>query len=178
MNTSCVKAHCTNGGSVGRVRVNDELDDYLRSLSLFGITAIWTLCRHTHFVTSVAFSPDGRRVLTGSSYEAKLWDVGTGEEIRTLSGHTVHLGDVAFSPDGTRVVTAGRLYNTNTAKLWDAETGEMIRTFRHTTWVRSVEFSPDGRFVLTGSLDGTARIWDISDPAARSGIADEEWALY
>jgi WD40 repeat protein len=120
---------------------------------------IRTFRGHTGQVRSVAFSPDGTRVLTGSSDEtAKLWDAETGQEIRTFLGHTGWVVSVAFSPDGKRVLTGSW---DGTAKLWDAETGQEIRTFRgHASWVFSVAFSPDGKRVLTGSWDSTAKLWD------------------
>ncbi len=63
-----------------------------------------------------------------------------------------------YSPDGKYIATAGSLG----AFLWDAETGALLRTFRgHTGLVLSVAFSPDGKRVLTGSDDGTARIWQL-----------------
>ncbi|HOE12603.1 MAG TPA: hypothetical protein PLQ35_17085, partial [bacterium] len=68
-------------------------------------------------VRSVAFSPDGTKVLTGSDdYTAKLWDAGTGAVIRTFSGHTDYVNSVAFSPDGTKVLTG---IDDGTARIWD-----------------------------------------------------------
>ncbi len=113
---------------------------------------------HTDLVSSVAFSPDGTKVLTGSRDKtAKLWDAGTGEPIRTFSGHTDYVESVAFSPDGTKVLTGS---GDKTAKLWDAGTGLVIRTFSgHTSSVTSVAFSPDGTKVLTKSYPD-AKLWD------------------
>jgi len=124
-----------------------------------------TIRGHTDWVMSVAFSPDGKRVLMGSDDGiARLWDAETGQEIRTFLGHRSYVLSVAFSPDGTRVLTWSSLED-NTAKLWDVETGQEIRTFLgHTSSVTSVAFSPDGTQVLTGSGDGTARIWELVQP--------------
>ncbi|MFH1739482.1 MAG: WD40 repeat domain-containing protein, partial [bacterium] len=119
---------------------------------------------HTAPVNSVAFSPDGTKVLTGSyDRTAKLWDVESGAEIRTFSGHIGYVYSVVFSPDGTRVLTTE---GDGTAKLWDAEAGTEIRTFSGWTWgISSVVFSPDGMKVLTGSYDGTAKLWDVESGA-------------
>jgi WD40 repeat protein len=114
---------------------------------------------HTDAVTSVAFSPDGTRILTGSSDKtARLWDVATGKTVATLDGHTSGVSLVAFSPDGARILTGSW---DKTARLWDAATGKMLAPLEgHTDTVTSVAFSRDGTRVLTGSYDKTARLWD------------------
>jgi len=112
-------------------------------------------------VRSVAWSPDGRQVATGShDHTARIWDATTGEVVRTLDGHGNWVLSVAWSPDGRRVATGSR---DKTARIWDATTGEVIRALEgHGDWVRSVAWSPDGRRVATGSSDKTARIWDAT----------------
>jgi len=120
------------------------------------------------YVTSVAFSPNGRQVLTGSwDGTARVWDAATGKELRQFEGHTGWVLSVAFSPDGRQVLTgSGNPFertSDNTARLWDAATGQELRRFEgHTDPVTSVAFSPDGRQVLTGSGDKTARLWDAA----------------
>ena len=128
-------------------------------------------------ISSVAFSPDGARTLTGSwDGTAKLWNAETGALIRTFSVNDYEILSVAYSPDGTRVLTGS---TDRTAELWDAETGALIRKlFGHSDYVTSVAFSPDGSRVLTGSNDGTAKLWDAETGAeiwAFSGHDDFVW---
>ena len=113
---------------------------------------------HTSTVTSVAFSPDGKQVLTGSGDKtAILWEAVSGEKLRSFEGHTSIVNSVAFSPDGKHVLTGS---SDHTAILWDAASGENFRSFEgHTSTVTSVAFSPDGKQVLTGSWDTTAILW-------------------
>ena len=90
-----------------------------------------TFTGHTGVVQGVAFSPDGKQVLTSSSDEtARLWDVRQREEVLKFTGHTGSLRGAAFSPDGKTVLTGG---DDNTARLWDAQTGlELKRFIGHT----------------------------------------------
>jgi WD40 repeat protein len=115
---------------------------------------------HTRGVYGLAFSPDGKLVLTGSDDKtARLWDLHTGKPIHNLQGHTNDVRAVAFSPDGKLVLTGS---HDRTARLWDAQTGQPIRTFEGIKGrVECVAFSPDGKLALAGSADKTAWLWDV-----------------
>jgi WD40 repeat protein len=113
---------------------------------------------HTGIVAGVAFSPDGRSLVTSSfDGSARLWDVATGKEVRRFLGHQGEAFGAAFSPDGRYVATSGA---DGTARLWEVATGLEVRRFAgHTGLVRNVVFSPDGKYILTASDDRTARLW-------------------
>jgi predicted NACHT family NTPase len=122
---------------------------------------IRSLRGHVRAVTSVAVSPDGKRILTGSmDRTAKVWDALEGKELFTLFGHAQWIWAVAFSPDGQRLATGSR---DGTAMIWDAANGDLLLTCKgHSSEVSAVAFSPDSRRVLTGSSDRTARVWDAT----------------
>jgi WD40 repeat protein len=89
-----------------------------------------------------------------------LWDVNTGNCIKTLTGHTNWVWAVVFSPDGKTLVSGSC---DRTVRLWDVSTGRCIRTLTgHTREIYSVSFSPDGQTVASGCADETARLWDVN----------------
>ena len=119
--------------------------------------ALQVFSGHLEYVTSVAFSPDGTRILTGSKDKtARLWSI-EGEQMAVFSGHGDAVTSVAFSPDGTRILTGSW---DDTARLWSLEGEELAVFSGHGDDVLSVAFSPDGTRILTGSLAKTARLWD------------------
>lgn len=122
-----------------------------------------TLFGHTQEVQSVAFSPDGQTLASGSTDgTVKLWNVNTGKAYRTLSDHTDSVWSVAISPDGQTLASGSW---DRTVKIWNLNTGEVKRTLRgHSKQVHSIAFSPDGRTIASGDLGGTIKLW-----SARSG---------
>ncbi len=127
-----------------------------------------TLPGHTQGVWAVAFSPDGKTMLTGAEGgTVRLWDAAACTELRALasSEDAVPASALTFSPDGTKVLTGSW---DPSAIVWDAATGALLQAFtRQTslysgTFNDSVAFSPDGTRALTGSRNGTVRLWDIA----------------
>jgi WD40 repeat protein len=115
----------------------------------------------TSYVFAVAFSRDGQRIATGGwDKTVKIWDVATGDEIRTLTGHTGFVQDLAFSPDGRTLVSAGE---DRAVKLWEVATGREIGTFRgHANFAMAVAFHPEGDRLASGGADGDLKVWSVS----------------
>lgn len=111
---------------------------------------------------ALAFSPDSRMLASAVQDAVKLYDVDTGEVIRTLAAENQSVDSLAFSPDGALLLGSGQ-----EVLLWDVETGERLnRTFANSRGqsVRNIEgvaFSPDGLLVFAGSLDDNVWIWDV-----------------
>ncbi len=128
---------------------------------------ILTLWGHTQAVNSVAFSADGKRIVSGSQDQAvSVWNADTGREVLTLWGHTDSIQSVAFSADGKRIVSGS---DDGEIKVWDADWGQQILTLRaHKIWVRSVVISTDGKRIVRGGGEqvgkpGEVKVWDANN---------------
>ncbi len=141
---------------------------------------------HLDFVRALAFSPDGRKILSGGGREelyfpgdkddtsVRLWDRSTGKEIQRFEGHEGMVFTVQFSPDGKRILSGAM---DTTARLWDAETGVLIRSlpeYSPTTLCQSsLSFSPSGNELLMLTRPG-AQIFDARTGAFLRKIQVEE----
>jgi WD40 repeat protein len=116
----------------------------------------------------VAFSPNGALIAGGGDdgrfsgpttpWTVKIWDVRTGQLVRTLAAHGNHIRTVKFSPTGKILATGG--YD-NTVKLWEVKNGALLRTLPHKDGVSSIDFSPDGKTLAAGCDDGNVRLWNL-----------------
>ncbi len=131
---------------------------FLESSLSYNFTCFQVLEGRTGIVFSVACSPDGKTVLTGSAdTKAHLWYL-EGAIISTFQGHTEPITLVLFSPNGKTVLTGS---SDNTARLWDLK-GNLIRTFQgHSKPMTSVTVSPDGKAILTGSNETRVGLWSL-----------------
>jgi WD40 repeat protein len=117
---------------------------------------------HTGSVVSVAFSPDGKILTSGSNDDTIiLWDVNTHQQIdQPLTGHHWGVKSVAFSPNG-KILASGSA--DSTIILWDVTTHQQLGPFlsTQTARVESVAFSPDGKILASGNEDNTILLWDV-----------------
>ncbi len=121
-------------------------------------------------VTALAFSPDGRRLVTaGGDRVARVWDAASGQELLALHGHGAIVSAAAYFPGGRLLATAS--YD-QTARVWDATDGKPLRAYRgHTASLVSVAVSPDGKLLATSAADGSVKVWDATqDQEARSAV--------
>ncbi|MBW4623355.1 MAG: hypothetical protein KME17_28860 [Cyanosarcina radialis HA8281-LM2] len=160
-----------------RTLISGSIDRTLKLWDVKTGECLKTFTGHTQAVFAVAFSPFAQRsrrefpptplnkrgggeiAASGSGDRTiKLWDVETGECLKTLVGHENWVLSVAFSPDGRTIASCSP---DRTVKLWDVETGECLKTFiGHQNWVLSIAFSPDGQYLVSGSGDQTVKLWD------------------
>ncbi len=112
-------------------------------------------------VTTLAFSPDGARLVSGRlDGTLQVWDAHDGQVVRSLRGHAAgsEVRSVAFSPDGWHLASTG---NDGTVKVWDLHRGQDVLSFPVGGGVTAVAFSPDGRRVLGRSTNGKTLAWDL-----------------
>ena len=130
--------------------------------------SVRTVLKHEGAVTSLAFSPDGRRIATATATKGStinLWDTETGENIKEFDPQPALIRCIAFSPDGKHIASGD---SANAVKVWDANTEKGVETFvgkkgkyRHRGFVNSVAFSSDGTFLASGGQDCVAKIWYV-----------------
>ena len=114
-----------------------------------------SLTGHASYATSVAFSPDGATLATGSEDRLiKLWDVSAGRERLTMKGHANAVRTVSFSHDGVRLVSNGF---DDRARVWDVKSGTQLLEFES---YAPAKFSPDGRLIATGGANHFVKLLD------------------
>jgi WD40 repeat protein len=150
--------------SIAAWRIHPSDQDRYAMLAAASRPGIASLAGHTDRVHSMAFSPDGHTLLSGS-YDgtARLWDVATHRQIGVpLNGHDREVYSVAFSPNGKVVATGA---DDGMVRLWDVATHRQIGVplNGHDGEINAVAFSPDGKILASGgAYDGVVRLWDVA----------------
>ena len=127
---------------------------------------------HTKDIRRVSISPDGKRLLSASfDGTVRLWDLATGKELKKFDGPGNFVESVSFTPDGKRAVCSygpaavAAVYNEDprcSLKLWDLSSGKEIKQFKgHTAPILCLAVSSDGRRLISGSADGSMRLWEM-----------------
>lgn len=118
-------------------------------------------------VQTVHFSPNQRWMLaSGWDRTARLWHVGTGEQVGPAMVHQASVRHAAFSPDNTKVVTGA---GNGAVRIWAVPSGKPLTpNLWHTNIIWKVAFSPDGKLIASASDDFEARLWDATTGALRA----------
>ncbi|TDL19688.1 hypothetical protein BD410DRAFT_773626 [Rickenella mellea] len=134
-------------------------NEILFSRNTVSISHFQTHKDYSNGIQSVAFSPDGRYIVSGSyNGTIQLWDAVSGAYLKTLNGHLHSIQSVAFSPDGIHLISGS---DNGTVQLWDIVKGVYLNTFNSLGYIESVVFSPDGKYIMSASNNGIIQLWDV-----------------
>jgi len=122
---------------------------------------VHTLVGHSRAVMSVAFSPDGQTLASGSEDKTiEMWKLDAGKRWYTLTGHSDWVTCVAFCPDGRTLASSSR---DKTIQIWDLNKGKWWYALRgHSDRVSAVAFSPNGQVLASSSRDKTVQLWNLN----------------
>jgi WD40 repeat protein len=139
---------------------------------------------HTSNVTSVAVTPDGTKIVSGSwDITIKVWNLNSGALIQTLTGHSDYLNSVAITPDGTKIMSGS---SDKTINVWNLASGALIQTLSNPSdTVLSVAITPDGTKIVSGSYyspsywyigaGGGLQIWNLISGALILTLGNENY---
>jgi WD domain, G-beta repeat/Patatin-like phospholipase len=150
--------------------VFDQLDNTLTHMSIgLWYSSTGATLKHSGPVRSVAFSPDGKLIVSGSYDRSVIvWEVATGILRQTLKGHLDSVRSVAFSPD-SKLIASGS--DNDRVIIWDVATGTLRQMFEgHSRFIRSVAFSPDSKLIASGSDNWSVIAWEVATGILRQTL--------
>jgi len=135
---------------------------------------LYTFGWHSDWVKSVAISPDGQTLVSGSRDKTiKVWNLHTGKLSRNFAGHSDTVETVAISADGHIIVSGS---HDKTIKVWNLHTGELIRTLAgHPDQVYCVAISADGQIIVSGGSEETIKVWNLHTGELIRTIGEHLW---
>jgi WD40 repeat protein len=159
-------------GKVNGLDFSDDGSKFVAATGVPGLYGVATICRtadgstqaqikgHRDALYDARFSPDGQLLATCShDRQINLWDVTTGELVRTLTGHNGAVFELAFSADGSSLASASA---DGTVKIWDVATGERLDTLGQPEGGQTaVTLSPDDAWIVAGGADRQVRKWRL-----------------
>ncbi|KAM9939750.1 hypothetical protein OXX80_000768 [Metschnikowia pulcherrima] len=175
-----LKGHAKGVSDIAFSPINSDIiasgsDDLtIRLWSISQRKCIRILKKHTYHITTVTFNSKGSMLISGAADETiVLWDLTTGNSLKTLAAHSDPVSSVCLTPDDTVIVSAS--YD-GLMRLFDTETGQCLKTLIYNSTshgtatastsdvvnfpISKVTISPNGKFILSSSLDGKIRLWD------------------
>ncbi len=128
---------------------------------LENVSLVYNLTAHSKSIFSLAISPDGQILASGSDDGTiKIWRLNQGEQLRTLTGHSATVYSLIISPDGQKLVSGS---GDKTIKIWQLSTGQHIRTLTvHSGTIYSLVMSRDGQTLVSSSGDKTIKIYEFN----------------
>ncbi|PSB21391.1 hypothetical protein C7B69_15970 [filamentous cyanobacterium Phorm 46] len=145
-------AHLSASADVFVLAVEENPYQYFECLNI--------LNGHSGFVPSLALTPDGQKLISGSWDDTiKIWDLQTGYLLNTLESHTSDVECVAITPDGQTLVSAGW---DNTIKIWDLKTNELLHSLSCSNSVVLVAITPDGQKFISSETYNIISLWDLN----------------
>lgn len=136
-----------------------------------------TLEGHASTVYNVVFAADGRLLVTGDfGGIIKFWDPATGSELGSFRGDTLGIRALALSPDSRTLASASA--GDRDVRLWEVPSRKAIGSLPAPEHVQAMAFTPDGRYIATGSRNGTIRIWNVSNSSAVAVLAAHRGGIW
>ena len=166
---SVIRTYKGHSDRINAIAINPN-GTQMATSSLDRTVRIWSLNNgsqqflllHDHWTSGVAFSPDGKRLITsryGQGESVKVWDSETGQELNAFTGHLAPAINVAVSRDGSKVASCSV---DQTILIRDLDGNNPVRLTGHIDGVYRIAFNSNGSRLISGSEDRTVRIWEVA----------------
>ncbi len=148
----------------GKRAVSASEDRTLKVWDLTTTQELFVLQGHDNIVIAVAVTPDGSKIVSGDGDGIlKVWDLNTGKELLTLNNNSDRISSIAVTPDGMKAIACSGGSMDPIASVWNLETGKKISELAdHIDGICAVAITPDGKLAITGSMDNSLKVWDLT----------------